>query len=273
MDMRFGDALSPNCLNRPTWYLNLMNIHTAMPERRPYAATANVMAVLKRVRTRNLPERIGGEFYTLAGVGTAVHGRVTQALTFLGLVDESGYPQDALRAMAQAPEAEFLELLGACVRERYAAEFQIVDPGQDSQPQILDAFRKYEPRSQTDRMVMLFLGLCREAGMKVKDVPRERQMASSAKAPHPRPGTTSPRLTVQKRSAGRSGRLPTQEATAPGLLFGVSVADIQMLDDTEFDEVWSALGKVARARGRAATDTTTPGPEEAHPEVDEQEGT
>lgn len=249
-----------------------MSIQTAMPERRPYAATANVMAVLKRVRTRNLPERIGGEFYTLAGVSAAVHGRVTQALTFLDLIDESGYPQDSLRAMAQAPEAEFLELLGACVRERYAAEFQIIDPAQDSQPQILDAFRKYEPRSQTDRMVMLFLGLCREAGMKVKDVPRERQMASGGKASRTRPSTTPPRPAVQKRTGGQSSSSPPPETAAPGLLFGVSVADIQMLDDTEFAEVWSALGKVARARGRAAIDTTTPGPEEDRPEVHEDEG-
>jgi hypothetical protein len=34
------------------------------------------------------------------------------------------------------------------------------------------------------------------------------------------------------------------------LLFGVTEDDIAVLSDDEFDEVWAALGKVARARSR-----------------------
>ena len=37
-----------------------------------------------------------------------------------------------------------------------------------------------------------------------------------------------------------------------GLLFGVTVDDIAALPDAEFKSVWEALGKVARARARAA---------------------
>lgn len=246
-----------------------MVIQSPQSEKRPYAATANVMAVLERARSRNLPDRIGGEFFTLSGVGTNVHGRVSQALVFLGLIEADGTPLDSLQAMAQAPEAEFRELLAASVREAYAAEFQKVDPAQDSQPTILDAFRRYQPRSQTDRMVMLFLGLCREAGIKVKDVPRERKMTGTPKATRPRRGSLSPQTQVQKRSNGASNQ--SSPATPPigGLLFGVTEADIAALDEGDFSEVWTALGKVARARARASQEP--PPSQKIRVEEEEQE--
>lgn len=36
-----------------------------------------------------------------------------------------------------------------------------------------------------------------------------------------------------------------------GVLFGVTEDDVAALDEAEFNEVWTALGKVARARARA----------------------
>ena len=40
-------------------------------------------------------------------------------------------------------------------------------------------------------------------------------------------------------------------AAATGLLFGVTEDDVAALDESEFSEVWMALGKVARARAKA----------------------
>jgi hypothetical protein len=210
------------------------------------------MAVLNRGRTRNLPDNIGGDFYRLCGVGEAVHGRVTFALVFLGLIDDQGAPQDTLKAMARAPEPEYKELLAATVREAYGEDFLKVDPGQDSQAQVIDFFRRYEPRSQTSRMVMLFLGLCREAGIPVKDVPRDRKMASPSAKP-----VGSPRKSVADKPRGVAAPSSAQRREVGGggteeVVFGISQADIGVLDDNEFNEVWAALGKVARARSRAA---------------------
>lgn len=226
-------------------------------QRRPYAAAANVVAVLNRIRTRNLPVAVDSEFYRLAGVGEAVHGRVTAALSFLGLIDEGGAPTDTLRAMAQATEAEFKELLAASIREAYADDFQKIDPAQDTQGQIIDAFRRYEPRSQTARMVMLFLGLAREASIPVKDVPRDRKMASPARS------AKATRPAARPARSGASGTPPppapsSPPAGAPGLLFGVTVEDIAALDEKDFATVWAALGKVARARAKPAPTASAP---------------
>jgi hypothetical protein len=40
-------------------------------------------------------------------------------------------------------------------------------------------------------------------------------------------------------------------------LFGITESDIAVLDDSDFNEVWAALGKVARARARAHADAAT----------------
>lgn len=168
-------------------------------ERRPYAATANVAAVLQRVRRRNLPETIDDEFYRVVDVPDVVFGRVRQALRFLDMVGEDDRPTDRLRSLARSSDEEFQDHLAAAVREAYRNDFERIDPAQDTQAQIVSAFRRYQPRSQTSRMVMLFLGLCRTAGIPVLDAPRERSMrgASTTKSlrkekPKPKPKPTDP---------------------------------------------------------------------------------
>ncbi|MCH7838316.1 MAG: hypothetical protein IIC26_07390 [Chloroflexi bacterium] len=43
--------------------------------------------------------------------------------------------------------------------------FGIVDPAQNSDIDIADAFRGFEPQRQREKMITLFMGLCREAGI------------------------------------------------------------------------------------------------------------
>jgi hypothetical protein len=213
-------------------------------QRRPYAATANVIAVLNRARSRNLPETIGNDFLRIAGIPEAVFGRVTEAVRFLGLVNEDQTPSDLLRSIAAAPDEEYRDLLATTIRTAYRDDFAQVDPGQDSQPQVVGQFQRYEPRSQVARMVMLFLGLCREAGIPVRDVPRERQMQQA------RPGRTmsQPRPRSSQKTAREDRRPQTPLDPAPaGAPLGMTEADIANLTDQEFDTVWSAIGTATRA--------------------------
>ena len=143
---------------------------------RPYASPSNVVALINRFRTRNLPEIVDSDFVRSCGFSDAVISRIILALRFLQLIDEYGTPTDTLRALARSPEEEFRSLLEQVIRNAYHVELLVVDPVQDTQLQILDAFRRYEPASQHKRMVMLFLQLCREAGMEVYDSPRQRQL-------------------------------------------------------------------------------------------------
>jgi hypothetical protein len=235
-----------------------------LSQRRPYAAAANLVSVLTRARSRNLPDVINNDFLRIAQVPEVVFGRVNEALGFLKFVNADGTPTDVLRAISAASDAEYRSLLEGAIREAYADDFMNIDPTQDDQSTIVDAFRRYEPRSQTERMVMLFLGLCREAGIAVKDGPRERKPQTSKRS-----GTKAAKGTGRTSvSASRGARVETTAAPQPapsmttGLLFGVTEADIAALGDDDFKTVWDALGKVARARSR---------PQPVSPEVPEDE--
>lgn len=149
----------------------------AREARRPYASPSNLTQVISRARSRNLPDFIDGDFLRVAGIGDAVHGRVLEALRFLGLIHEDGKPTDTLIAISGASDEEYRRLLRGAIGEAYADDLaRGIDIAQDTQAQIVDAFRRYQPRSQTGRMVMFFLGMAREAGMEVAEAPRERSM-------------------------------------------------------------------------------------------------
>lgn len=221
------------------------------PQFRPYASPSNVMAVFKRARSRNLPDIINNDFLRVAGIGDVVIGRVVQALQFLDLVQEDGHKTDKLEALSATTESEYRELLEKIVREAYRDEFDMIDPSQDQQHRIIDAFRPYKPRSQTNRMVMLFLGLCREAGIAVVDAPRDRQMKET---PTRRQRSSTERRAVEEKPKVKPSRISEPAAATHGfggVLFGVTEDDVAVLGEEEFKVVWDALGKVALARARA----------------------
>ena len=117
---------------------------------------------------------------------------------------------------------------------------------------------------------MLFLGLCREAGIPVLDAPRERRMRET------RPRTTSrmrpssgARATVGSAVEVTRGQ-PTPPTPLPGTLFGVTEEDVASLTDDEFDSVWEALGKVARARARRHLEPS-PAPKDEEVETEEED--
>ena len=255
-------------------------------DRRPYAATANITAVLDRVRRINLPDRINSDFLEVVGVPEVSRGRVAEALRFLGLIDEAGRPTDVLQSLAGAHDDEVRDLLAGAVRGAYADDFARVDPSQDPQPRIIAAFRRYQPRSQTPRMVMLFLGLCRAAGIPVLDAPRERGMQSRGSNSRGRAstgnGTESIRKADPARGTAKGTTPPTPDQPGaiqaqPSLLFGVTVEDVGALSDEEFPEVWGALGIIARARAKSLlakreADRETPRQSEAEPDAESEPG-
>jgi hypothetical protein len=136
------------------------------------------------------------------------------------------------------------------VRTAYEADFERVKPDEDSQATIIQAFQMYEPRSQINRMVMLFLGLCRESGIPVLDAPRERQMRPPARSTNRFVRTPPKQRERQAKEASSNGAQIGQ-----GVLGLLSEDDVDRMSDAEFKEVWAALGtayeKIARARAKA----------------------
>jgi hypothetical protein len=81
--------------------------------------------------------------------------------------------------MHTSTDEEYRSILAGLIREAYREVFDVVDPAKDPQERILNVFRRYTPASQRARMVIFFLGLCREAGIATLDVPRQRAMAGA----------------------------------------------------------------------------------------------
>jgi hypothetical protein len=146
-----------------------------------------MVALLQRLRARNLPERIDAEYLRDAGVSEGTISRTLFGLRLVGLITEEGEPTQALRSMHTSTDEEYRSILAGLIREAYREVFDVVDPAKDSQDRILNVFRRYTPASQRARMMIFFLGMCREAGIPTLDVPRQRVMAGARRT------TTAPR--------------------------------------------------------------------------------
>jgi hypothetical protein len=121
--------------------------------------------------------------------------------------------------MHTSTDEEYAAILSGLVRQAYAEVFNVIDPAEDSQDRIVNVFRRYTPASQRDRMVIFFLGICREAGIRTLNVPRQRAMAGTRGAPISRPAATvaAPRVKEKPRPIDISGVPPALEGLVRSL--------------------------------------------------------
>ena len=233
----------------------------AESNRRPYGPYAHFEAFLDRIRTRNLPGVVDTNFLNVVQIPRDKQGQLKVALEFLNLVDEEGVPTGVLESYAGTTEEEAQGVLREALKTAYASDFKQIDPTQDSQLHLKNWFQRYEPRSATGKMVTFFLGACRQAGIEVKDPPRERKIQAGR-------ATTSNGRKRQRTKTSDSGNGPAPIASEPepsrpvtaepqsvpsvdaGVLVSVTNEDIAELDDEEFTDVWSALGKIVRRRAQ-----------------------
>ena len=184
---------------------------------RPYAPPSNVTAVLQRLRSRNLPEKVDNEYLRDANIPEGTNSRTLFALRFLGLIEHGDAPTAALRSIATSTDEEYRSTLAGLIREAYSEVFVSVDPAQDDQGRIVNVFRRYTPASQRDRMVIFFLGMCREAGIPTLDTPRQRSSAASVARPSQRK-TPTPKQPVARDSNERGTKKHLNAGTAPALM-------------------------------------------------------
>jgi len=131
----------------------------------PYAPCEGVLRVIRRFRERGLPERIMLKEMEALGIPAGNAPRVLVALRFLGLIDDEGQRTDLFTRLTKAAEADYATVMAEIIRAAYSAVFAVADPSGDGDTAVNDAFRQYEPQAQRKRMVSLFQGLCREAGI------------------------------------------------------------------------------------------------------------
>lgn len=177
------------------------NALTATPTNRPYAPPSNVIAILTRLRERNPPSRIDNEYLRDISIPEGTISRVLFALKFLGLIEDDSSPSATMRSIATSTDEEYRETLSRTLRSAYSDVFKRADPTQEPQDRVLNVFRRFTPASQRERMVIFFLGMCREAGMQVVDAPRQRSSAAGPRLPANRQLTKA--STAIKKTAGR----------------------------------------------------------------------
>lgn len=181
---------------------------------RPYPPPSNVISILSRLRNRNLPEVVDAEYLRDASVPEGTNSRTLFALRFLGCIVGAGEPTPALRSIAISTDEEYMATLAELIREAYSEVFVSVDPSQDDQRTIVNFFRRYTPASQRERMVIFFLGMCREASIPTMDVPRKRTSNVVAGGPGQAPGS-SPQQRTRQGPAKRAA--PKGTSAAPAL--------------------------------------------------------
>jgi len=201
-----------------------MAISTANPA--PYGPASAVIDILDRFRNRGLTRPFNAEVLARAGVSDSLIPRTLQTLQALDLINEGGDPTETLEGLRRAPETEFKPLMAAWLKNVYADVFTFANPT-DDETTIRDAFRAYNPVGQQSRMVALFIGLCRAAGLRPDDTKESRPRV------HARKTQSEPRPVGEKRSQ------PYQYAKPSTLTIGLPPALTGLLQSLPDDGKWT----------------------------------
>lgn len=171
----------------------------------PYAPASAIMDLIERHRNRGLPSPIDGDVLARAGIAASLIPRTLYALQVLDLIHEDKKPTNVLEGLRLAPEAEYKAKLAEWLKWAYADALQYIDPAADDETAIRDAFRNYQPIGQQSRMVTLFTGLFRAAGIGAEKPDRPTKKSGAGGASRSRSGAAG---VLKSQSGGRSGTLP-----------------------------------------------------------------
>ena len=217
--------------------------------RAPYTSANALITVLDAYRDKGLGVPITAETLVRAGVQESISKRTFLSMVELELIDPEGRPTPIFEAFRQTRgDQEYRSRLQEWLRDVYGDVLQYGDPSEDVLDRIQEAFRGYEPDGQRRAMAALFIGLWRYAGLPI--VANESGQGSSgshSSVQRPRRQQARP---PKLRKAAEVKKEATEFMTQPSVLFGITNEDIGSLTEDEFQEVWAALGKVARARAR-----------------------
>lgn len=140
-------------------------VTTAERDSVPYAPTGNVVGVINRSRERGVPNPLTIQELERIGIPSGNAPRTLVALKFLGLLNPDGSHTPEFDRLRHAPTEAYPDVLAEILRAAYHGVFAIVNPAEDSDLTISDAFRGFQPEGQRDKMISLFMGLCKAAGI------------------------------------------------------------------------------------------------------------
>lgn len=204
----------------------------------PYAAPENVLRVLDKVHKAGLRGKIDADYLGQLGIGDGMVNRTVRALEFLGFTsaDDEGVPTPLLEQYIVSSEDDAKGLLAEAIRKSYEVIFRAANPEREDRDKIHTAFKIMKPQGQWTRMVTLFLGLCKAAGMDVIDPPKDRPASSeSAKARSERKAQKAKAKTPAMPAAQTLALPPAPVRTLDPALVGVisKVADLETEQDLD----------------------------------------
>ena len=129
----------------------------------PYSSPGSVIQVIKRYHERDLPEPLTADVLQQVGIPASMYSPTFRTLLFLELVDQTGMKTTKFESIHRTAANDYPKTLADIIRGAYNDIFMIADPSVDELTAITDAFRRYDPANQRDKMVRLFIGLCEEA--------------------------------------------------------------------------------------------------------------
>ncbi|MBU6430236.1 MAG: DUF5343 domain-containing protein, partial [Cyanobacteria bacterium REEB65] len=174
----------------------------------PYGPPATILQVLHFYRQREVPEKLGPVNLVQIGVSESLIPRTMGTLQFLKLVEEDGLTTERFKALRFANDNDYQHVFRDILQAAYKEIFDIVDPGEATEMQLRNAFHPFSPGGQRSRMITLFLGLCQEAGIALKQTPKQ----SATRAQRGRPGQRTP---PKPKGEPGGGQAPTATGTPP----------------------------------------------------------
>ncbi len=153
-----------------------MQQHIVATKKRPgYSGTTNTLKPLSYLVSGQLATgmKLNPHLLEDFGISRSESYEVRISWRQLKWVDQGDCITERCEQLAHASGDEYQDLLVKDLKEAYLDIFeQLADPAHATHQELKDAFQKsgYEPISMQSKMIALFRGLCREAGLITDEV-------------------------------------------------------------------------------------------------------
>lgn len=155
-----------------------MTISKAKREARrvaPYVTIGALSSFFDHIRRVSAPETVTSKILADYGISESHTFALLSALKFFGLTEADGKPTPDFKLL-QTSGDEFKEHLREIVTRSYQDLFARLDPSVDDREHIRNFFIRNYSAATAEKATALFLDLCGEAGIPVKEENRRRKV-------------------------------------------------------------------------------------------------